>query len=195
MSRSFRTQKESIIAERNSKRDQQGEVVLPRIIERKPAHGDIHPLSKKSLRGVLKKLPVEYLYGLKKIELRPRNGEIGSPFGYYLDGEKTIVLYSLPMQWNLSGLGLSLGKSLVKYYAQIELTDEKYCINWPEESIMGLWFYSYVITHELGHHHVNQYRHKNGTIKNYEHHEIMADLHSSRLMDDLFKGFKNTNKQ
>jgi hypothetical protein len=52
MSRSFRTQKESVIAARRIKKDQQGDIILPRIIERKPAFGDIHPISKTAIKRI-----------------------------------------------------------------------------------------------------------------------------------------------
>jgi hypothetical protein len=44
MSRSYRTQKESVIAARRARRAPDGGVKLPRIVEREPAPGDVHPL-------------------------------------------------------------------------------------------------------------------------------------------------------
>lgn len=92
MSRSFRSQKESVIAERAIERDGEGRPLLPRIVERAPAPGDIHPVSKRVLRRLLSGLPVEYLHGLSRIELRARELPlIGQPFGSYWVGERAIV--------------------------------------------------------------------------------------------------------
>lgn len=77
MSRSYRTLKESMLAKRRLIKNKNGEIILPRVIERRPASGDVHPLSKTAIRGILKKLPLEYVYGLKHIELRARNSEVG----------------------------------------------------------------------------------------------------------------------
>jgi len=62
MSRSFRTQKEAIIARRHIVRVGNGAPFVPRIIERAPAPGDIHPVPKRNMRFFLERVPVEYLY-------------------------------------------------------------------------------------------------------------------------------------
>src|SRR5438552_12590494 len=73
MSRSYRTQKESIIARRRV-------TMLPRVIERPPAFGDIHPLAGRTVRCLFRRIPLEYLYGLARIELRPRQtAAVGQP--------------------------------------------------------------------------------------------------------------------
>jgi hypothetical protein len=77
VSRSYRTQKEEVIAKRNISRDSKDKLVLPRVIERKPREGDIHPISKSRVESVLAKTPDAYLYGLSRIELRARNAPIG----------------------------------------------------------------------------------------------------------------------
>ena len=54
MSKSYHTDKEAVIAKRNLKRKDCGCCpLLPRIIERKPYPGDVHPLDKKTLAGIL----------------------------------------------------------------------------------------------------------------------------------------------
>lgn len=93
MSRSFRTQKESVLAQQRMKKEKNGEIILPRVIKRKPAFGDVHPIPKKELKGILKNLPIEYVYGLSRIELRARNSEVGQPFGYYAGDEKAIIQF------------------------------------------------------------------------------------------------------
>jgi len=61
MSRSYRSRKEFVIAERGIHRCRDGRIVLPRVIERPPAPGDTHPIPKRMLRGVLRSAPIEYI--------------------------------------------------------------------------------------------------------------------------------------
>ena len=67
-------------------RTPEGKRRLPPIIARKPRRGDEHPISTSELERFLAGTGTEYLYGLKRIELRARVSEsVGDPFGcYYL---------------------------------------------------------------------------------------------------------------
>ena len=83
MSKSFRTQPEHIIAQRRVKRNASGEIEYPRIVFQKPRPADIYPIDKKLMISILERMPVEYIYGLKKIELRSRkSNRIGDPYGF-----------------------------------------------------------------------------------------------------------------
>ena len=96
MSRSYRTRPKGIVAYDRMPRDSRGNIIFPRIITRKPKAGDIHPLSRRSIAVAYERLPLEYFYGLKEIELRAREGVIGDPFGMYSSHTKQIILYSVP---------------------------------------------------------------------------------------------------
>ena len=187
MSRSYRSQKESVTAERRIERKADGSPELPRIIERAPGPGDVHPLPKRVLRRVLQCMPVEYLYGLSRIELRAREKPfIGEPFGCYWVGEKAIVLYSLPPVFYYRSLEIEFRRSLKRSRAMIESIAYGFKISWPEPEMMSRWFYSYVFTHELGHHFVEQYKTRNSRIRSRNAEEWVADLHAKRLTDELF---------
>ena len=109
MSNSFRTQKESVLAARRIKRNAEGKPIFPRVVAKAPTVGDIHPFTKPQLQRLFDRIPIEYLYGLRRIELKPRlNNEVGNPFGLYLPSEKTIRLFSLPTEWRLKHLSDSL---------------------------------------------------------------------------------------
>ena len=136
----------------------------------------------------MKEIPIEYLYGLRRIELRGRlNKEIGRPFGLYSPGEKVITLFSLPLTWQLTNPGSWLRHSLPKFHAQITHEEDKIHVKWPEESIMSLWFYCEVFTHELGHHFRARYWRKNGGYGSRSHEEFVAELHARRFTNALFK--------
>lgn len=93
MARSYRTDPTKVI----SRRWRPEAHFECRIIERRPAIGDIHPLSAKQWRRIVQGLYKRYFYGLAAIELRPRAGSsIGCPYGEYLNDENTIRLYSVP---------------------------------------------------------------------------------------------------
>ena len=195
MSNSFRTRKEAILAARRIKRDDEGNPVFPRIITKPPITGDIHPITKPHLQHLFDRIPIEYLYGLRRIELKPRlNNDVGNPFGLYLPGEKTIKLFSLPKVWKLKHLSSSLRFSLENFYAEITENDESIIVRWQNIEVMSLWYYCDVFTHELGHHFKTQYYHKNGGFGSYRHQEFVAELHAKKLTDVLFNQLRNENK-
>lgn len=168
-----------------------GSVVLPHVLSRAPARGDVHPLGKSVLSHLLGKLPVEYLYGLSRVELRARQGdEVGSPFAIYWKDERAIILYSLPMVWRFRSISRDFARSLLKFYADIQFEEESVVVSWRDESVMALWFYCDVFTHELGHHFVRQYRGKNSGIRSRRHEELVAELHARRFTDELFAAFR-----
>ncbi len=185
MSRSFRTQTATSIAKRRIARRPNGDVQLPRIVERAPAPGDVHPVPKKSLRWMLEYVPVAYLYGLRRIELRPRkDGDtFGTPFGVYLRDERAVLLYSLPTVWLYETLEESFRKSIERHNASITHTPEGYIVRWPRRVSLALWFFGYVITHELGHHYNERYKFKRKARSTVPAEEASANLHAERVMD------------
>lgn len=187
MSRSYRTQKESLIAERRIARYEDGSIVFPPIIERSPKIGDIHPLSKSYLMSVLPIIPIEYLYGLDRIELKAREKDvIGRPFALYRRDEKAIILYSLPIIWRMQSGSKEFAKTLLDFYADLSFDDSCMIVTWNEPVLMSLWYYLFVFTHELGHHFVNQYKHKNGRLLGVNHNELIANLISKRFINEFF---------
>src|SRR5258705_771790 len=187
MSRSYRSQKESAIATRRIPRRDDGSAALPRIVERAPARADVHPLAKATLARLLSKLPVEYLYGLSRIELRARQGnEVGKPFASYWKDERAIILYSLPTVWRFRSMSPEFMRSLVKFHADFQFEEEMIVVSWRDNCVMSLWFYCDVFTHELGHHFVRQYQNKNSRIRSRTQEEHVAKLHARRFTDQLF---------
>jgi hypothetical protein len=181
-----------VTADRRIQRTADGNPVLPRIIERAPAPGDSHPLPKRVLRRLLQRVPVEFIYGLSRIELRPRQLPlIGAPFGSYWVGERAIVLYSLPPVFHCRSLSADFRRSLNRFHADIQSGANGFTVSWREPAVMSLWFYSFVFTHELGHHFVEQYKSKNSRIRSRNAEELVADLHAKRFTDELFAAFRN----
>jgi hypothetical protein len=181
MARSFRTQQPVAAAKRR-------EVQVPRIVTRRPRRGDRHPISARALRGILQReVPIEYLNGLERIELRPRTSAVvGDPFGCYLRDERVIILYSLPLQWTWDlDVSMSLLKSMYRFFAEIEECDAGLTITWPAPEVLSMWFFIEVLAHELGHHYRNQYRIRRGSNRHRRHEEFVADLHSARFNDAL----------
>lgn len=194
MSRSHHTDKEAVIAKRGLKREACGCcVVLPRIIQRKPAPGDIHPVDKAALAGILRSIPEEYLLGLDRIELKPREAPkseegftlIGAPFGFYSLVDKSITLYSLPMKWVMKKISPGLRRSVLGWSAEIESEEGRIVVTWPSADHLGFWFACTVILHELGHHYRHQYRRKRKHAY-WTEEELVATLHGSRLTNEMF---------
>ena len=175
-------------AHRRTSKNKAGAIIFPRIIERRPRRGDMHPLNGRAVRAILRQIPLEYLYGLSRIELRARTSDVGVPFGQYRRDEKAIILYSLPSLWIFPSLNPTMRHSLSRFYAKIEPTPEGLvCVTWPKDCLMSLWFYCEVMAHELGHHYRWQYRHRNGRKGSRVDEEIVADLHAKRLTDQILQ--------
>jgi hypothetical protein len=185
MSRSRNTEKESVRAARGIGRDEEGELSLPRIIVRKPRRGDIHPLPKSILVRLLKHVPVEYIYGLSRIELRARQGKIGDPFGAYGRDEKAIILYSLPKLWVVDLMSERGQEDLEAYHAKVSRQGRQWHVYWPADAGLALWFFNEVFAHELGHHFAEQYKKKRGRIRGVRFREMNADLRSFRVAHEV----------
>lgn len=184
MSLNSRTIPTKKIAARRFARDREGRPVLPRVVERRPRPGDIHPLDRKHLALFLRYQPTDYLYGLKQVELRPRlTEEIGRPFGYYSPSEKAIVLYSVPAQeWHFPAPGPRAVAQFVACGATV--TEEEggsVRVCWTDPIDAAYFLYREVLLHELGHHYDYQYRHKRKYPSGRIYEETSANRHAMRL--------------
>ena len=195
MSRSYRTDKPRVVAARKLERAADGTAVLPRIVVRRPAHDDVHPLPARALRNILRhEVPAEYLYGIERIELRARPGEwIGRPFAYYLPDEKAIILYSLPLSWMYEKRPEEAFLArMQRFFAFVSVRGSETWVVWPNREVLAVWYFIEVFAHELGHHFRTQYRIRRGSQRGRRHEEFVADLHSARFYDALVKRLKST---
>ena len=198
MARSFRDQKPAVAAQRRLERDERGEIVLPRIVARRPRRGDVHPLPARALRNLMRReIPAEYLLGLSRIELRARpTYAVGEPYAYYTPDEKAIILYSLPMAWSWRSKPKdSTLATMKRFYAFVDESGPGAVVMWPGVEVLGLWFFIEVLAHELGHHYKAQYRIRRGAAMRHRHGEAVADLHSARFYDALVKTLKARRKR
>jgi hypothetical protein len=168
-------------------RDNHGRFIFPRIIIRKPERGDIHPLNRKMIARAYDKLPLEYFYGLKEIELRARSSDIGKPFGKYSPYAKKIILYSVPEnQWNISNPSEGLISALRRYHANISNMEDGIIVEWEADFLMSM-FYLSIFFHELGHHYVNQYKCKQKPPIDDHLNEWYADMQVIKLQKHAFR--------
>lgn len=183
MSKSYRDQKPRHLVNRRLEIELGDPIPLPRIVLRRPCPGDIHPLEPAILWTALRlDVPIEYLYGLTAIELRARQEKIvGQPYGLYRPGEKCIILYSLPMEWqwtNISALAISKMRA---YGASVIENENRVTVVWGSRLQLAIWFFSDVLAHELGHHYRNQYQISLGGRGAVPHEEWVAELHAGRI--------------
>jgi hypothetical protein len=197
MSQSYRDQKPRYLAARRFGIGLNDDKPLPRIIERKSRKGDIHPLNARLLRGALRlDVPLDYLYGLSRIELRARMGnEIGVPFGCYLTDEKAIILYSLPLSWCWQTAPPSLLNSMSNLGAEIISSESKISVSWSDKESLAVWLFIEVVGHELGHHFKNQYKSRQGALGSVNHEEWVADLHARRFAKRMWQRIKKRKKR
>lgn len=187
MSRSYRTRPKNIIAQERMPCDSRNQIIFPRITIRKPKAGDIHPLNRKIIAKVYQKLPLEYFYGLKEIELRARPKGIGKPFGKYSPRSKKIILYSVPRdQWDIPNPTNSFVEALRRYCAKIESVDGGIVVTWDEFFLL-IMFYLSILFHELGHHYMHQYKCKQKPPMDVYLEEWHADAQAIRLQKHTFK--------
>jgi len=183
MSKSYRDQKPRHLASRRLEIGPGDPKQLPRIVSRRPYSGDIHPLKPAILRTALRlDVPIEYLYGLTAIELRARQGKIvGQPYGLYRPGEKCIVLYSLPMEWQWTEISAHTISKMRAYGASVVENENRVTVVWGSRLQLAIWFFSDVLAHELGHHYRNQYQISLGGPGAVPHEECVAELHARRI--------------
>jgi hypothetical protein len=144
--------------------------------------GDIHPLCKRQVARLLQALPEEYLYGLRAIELRPRQAGVGDPFGVYLNDENSVWIYSLPFpEWKLPPRS---GASLYEIHgAEVKRQEDCVSVVWPRPVDLAYFVYREVLLHELGHHWHNRYRTKRPHPKSPAAKESSASRHADVLAE------------
>lgn len=193
MTRSYGTASLRKQASRRITRDRHGRPILPRIVVHPPRPGDVHPLERSALLKLLPFVPLRFLSGLEGIELRARESpEVGLPFGTYQPAFRWIRLYSMPFpHWPYwadtlrprSMLGLC-GATL------IDLEGQRF-LHWPDRISMARYYFAWILAHELGHHHVYEYRNKRRAPGSSRGHEARADalafeLRGLRRFDYVF---------
>lgn len=158
----------------------------PRIVRRRPYPGDSHAVSPAIIRRVLSKVPPEYFLGLRLIELLPRPGIVGEPFGQYCPSEKTVLLYSLPMEWEWPDAPEWTLRTMARYGAQtVPTSSGGILVRWDNQSSRILWFILEILAHELGHHYTFQYRRRRKLPTNKWREELLAELHKERICQSI----------
>lgn len=189
MSRTDKTMRPSDYASRFSKRDKNGYRQLPRIVNRKPRIGDIHPLTRDQVWNYLLLVPPAYVYGLKAIELRPRKDAVGCPYGLYSSVEKRIWLYSCPArEWHFSEEIWPRHKAVLTAGAQIiasQNAGKDVVVEWNDPIDIELLFVD-VLLHEMGHHYINQYRSSRGSPATNFREEALANVHVKKLWQQIY---------
>lgn len=193
MSKSFRDRPKWKTAELKFPKDREKKFIYPRVIQSACLKKEYFPLNKVAFSALLRFLPKEYIYGLKKIELRPRPGkEIANPLAYYRSGEKTIFLFSVPKGiWKFDKIG-NTGYYELHGAAITTNADSSVTVVWKDRLDLAFMYYV-VFLHELGHHYQHQYRTKKGIPNSSASREKFADFISSKLQNGkhFFKVWKD----
>jgi len=179
MSKSYRTRQPGVDADLRLRRGEPP----PRIRVREPRPGDVHPIDSAHLRNLLQAAPLQYVLGLRTVELRARpTATVGDPFAEYRPREKTIILYSLPLTWTWEGLlhEPSCADSMRRHRASVAVDGTGVSVRWPSRSRLGFWFWRFVVNHELAHHYRYHYRARR-SLTTGAREEAVADVHAHRL--------------
>jgi hypothetical protein len=182
MSRSHHTRPPARIARTEFPRDREGKLILPRVIQREPYPGDIHPITRKHVLAFLRRLPIEYVYGLTSVDLLPRKNPVGEPFGLYMNDERRVVLYSMPWPgWRFKSLSAGNSDWYETHGAKTVRHEDSVEIHWPREIDLAYFMFSEVFLHELGHHHQKQYERKYKYPRDRNSCEDSANRHARLL--------------
>jgi len=180
MARSRHTEPAKKIAALRAQRRSDGTVVPPRVVRRKARPGDRHPISKKMLQVLLDGLPLQYTYGLTRVEMRAREADVGCPFALYRPSERAIFIYSVPLVWQLPADSW-VGKSAARFDATVQKETSVVTVAWNDLWALQEWFMRLVFFHELGHHYAEQYRHKRSRIGGRRYREASANLKATHI--------------
>ena len=182
MSDSFHTRPPRQTAKARFARDRNDQLIAPRIIERKPYPGDIHPITKRYILAFIRHLPIEYTYGLSSIELLPRKAAIGEPYGLYMNDESRIILYSLPWPiWCFNTLLPHIEDWYYGHSAETTRLPDIVEVHWKQRIDIAFFMFAEVFLHELGHHHQNRFRRKIRYPSNRSSCEQSVDRHAEYL--------------
>ena len=178
MAHSIRTARKSDQAWWRIPRDREGKPVLPRVVEHAPRPGDVHPLERRTLLELLPSVPLRFLHGLKGIELRARESKnVGMPYGIYQAHFKLIRLYSTPYpDWPYPEELLEPRSIFARCGTSLVYRGGECFLHWPSHKALARYYFFRILAHELGHHHVDQYRHKRPLPGSLRAHEARADV-------------------
>ena len=178
MSRSRHTDPPRVTARRA---DARTGMARARVVERRPRQGDIHPVPKDIVEALLVVVPGEYSHGLRLVELRARQGPLGQPYAEYRRGEKTVVIYSVPRQWEMRSIPGYEQRSMSRFGARLERRGDSWLVHWDDLEKLAFWFAYIVLFHELGHHFSDQYHRRRGWIGGRPYREAFADGTARRI--------------
>jgi len=184
MARSRHTDPPRIIARRV---DAQTGMARARVVERHPRQGDIHPIPKDIVEALLVIIPSEYAQGLRRVELRARQGPLGHPYAEYRRGEKVVVIYSVPRLWEMRSIPEYEQRSMSRFGARLERHGDAWLVQWDDLEGLSFWFAYVVLFHELGHHFSDQYHRRGGWISGRRFREAFADATARRIHRALLK--------
>jgi len=76
---------------RSPRADARTGMARARVIERRPRHGDVTRFPKEHRGGIARHRPGEYAHGLRRVELRARQGPLGQPYAEYRRGRRSLL--------------------------------------------------------------------------------------------------------
>ncbi len=169
---------------------------LPRLVERRPREGHVHPAVKGDIARVLRFFGEPYLYGLRSIELVQQNVVAGDNL---LMGRLVvpgrIILYDQPPSPWLLPRGLS-AKAIDKLYHAGAVVEEgspgaHTVVSWPGATLRDYMLFD-VLMHEIGHHLIQQYTGKRrARVVRTKDHEAFAG-HVARQCRLLYESRDDT---
>ena len=160
----------------------------PRIVVRAPYPGDVHPLDRRWIASYLERVPVEFIVGLKSVELLARKNPVGFPYGDYMSDERRIRLYSLPPSgWRMGAQYSGTISQCKSLGARVENLGDEVELTWPDRTSLEIFMVD-TFLHELGHHYVYMHRTRRKLPSTVIGHEHLAEQWRVRLWRAFSRG-------
>lgn len=129
--------------------------------------------------------------------MRPRSSkDVGRPFALYRRSEKSIILYSLPLEWFWSSFpSVKLVAGMQRFFAKVDVSPQGVQVSWPAREVLSIWYYIEVLAHELGHHYRWQNRGRRRGVSLSAHEEFVAEIHSHRFYRTFLKRLREARER
>lgn len=175
MARSRRTDPRRIRAARRAK--------PPRLIERRPRPGFVHPARKADLLAVLGFFGAEVTYGLRSVELVPGSGD-GLSLGRLHVPGRVLLFDQRPSPWRLLGrLVEADAVRIVRAGGRVRPRADWTEVLWPGASLRLFMLFE-VLMHEVGHHLLQQHTGKRtARVARTREHEAFAERFARRCRE------------